>query len=133
MHVACILYPRAEANSDFNMEHYLAVHLKLGFGLMKKLFGVAPVRALVQYATRGLDGKPASAPYLVICQVVFESRAHLDLFLDVFRNEAAARALAADWPNYCPQSPEIVIGEFLELPGVQILEGADQVIAGVKL
>jgi hypothetical protein len=128
MHVVSIMYPRENAQSSFDMEHYLSVHLKLGFRLMKKHFGVVPEKALVQHSTRGMDNSPRSARYLTICWVCFKSRADADLFVDVFGIEEVAQALTTDWSNYCPLPPDIVIGEVMELSGEEVVTDADAVL-----
>ena len=135
MHVVSVLYPRTETRADFNLDHYISIHLKLGFRLMQKHYGVVPISALVQHSTRGMDNTPASSPYLAICWVCFRSREEADLFVQIFQIEEAATALTADWCNYCPAPPRIVIGEVLELKGEDIIEGSEEVLRrlGIQL
>jgi hypothetical protein len=129
MQIVSVLYPGNSGDDRFDLDHYINVHLKLGFGLMKKHFGVAPERAIVLHTTSGTDGSTVSTRYLAICFVVFKSRADAALFAKVFAIDEAAKALQADWANYCPAAPEIILGAALELTGAGILEGADQVLA----
>jgi hypothetical protein len=129
MQIVSVLYPRASGDPRFNLDHYIDVHLKLGFGLMWKHFGAAPERAIVLHTTSGIDGSPVTSPYLAICFVVFRSREDADLFAKVFAIDEAAKALQADWANYCPAAPEIIVGAALELSGAEILEGAEHVLA----
>jgi hypothetical protein len=137
MQIVSVLYPRASGDdglnrdhgSRFNLDHYIDVHLKLGFGLMRKHFGTAPERAIVLHTTSGMDGSAVLSRYLAVCFVVFKSREDAALFAKVFAIDEAAKALQADWANYCPAAPEIVVGAGLELSGAEILEGADDVLA----
>jgi hypothetical protein len=127
------MYPRENAESSFNLEHYVAVHLKLGFRLMQKHYGFAPEAALVQHSTRGMDGTPASSPYLAVCWVMFRTRADADRFIEIFGIGEVAAALTADWKNYCPLPPKIAIGEVMELSGADILKDSEPVLRQLNL
>jgi hypothetical protein len=128
MHVVSVMYPRGDSGSGFNFEYYVSVHLKLGFRLMQKHFGVVPEKALIQHPTRGMDDDPASARYATVCWVCFKSRADADLFGKVFAIEEVAQVLRADWANYCAEPPDFVLGEVLELSGIDILQNADALL-----
>lgn len=120
MHVLSFLYPH-EAGAVFNKEHFLRVHLPLGIGLTHKHLGLKPIKILVFTPTRGGDGTADSAIYGAVSSVFLESRADLDKFATLFNYQEAAERLSADFKNYTPHPPQVLLSETVELNDMDAL------------
>ena len=114
MHILSFLYPH-EKGYVFNKEHFIKVHLPLGIGLTHKHLGMKPVKIVVFVPTRGGDGSPDSAPYGAISSVYFETRAEVDRFATLFDYQEAAERLSADFKNYTPHPPQVMLSETVDL------------------
>lgn len=120
MHVLSFMYPH-EPGTVFNQDHFLRVHLPLGIGLTHKHLGLKPVKILVFTPTRGGDGSADSAAYGAVSSVFLESRADLDKFATLFNYQEAAERLSADFKNYTPHPPQVLLSETVELNDMDAL------------
>ena len=111
MYCVRIMYPNLPG-SKFNYEHYFAVHLPLGLGLLKKHFGVAPVR--VEADTKPYSAPGVPHPYHMINSLYFKTKDEADAFVRLFGVEEAARLLKEDWPKYTSADPAIQLAEVLD-------------------
>ena len=130
MYVVNVMYPN-EPGSEFNMQHYLDVHMPMGIGLLHKLFGVKPRRVEVQGDTYGPDRTSASAKYHCVCTLYFDTKEDADQFIGVFENEEAAVMLAADWPKYTVGEPVAFLGRSFELDADDLIARSEKVLNAV--
>ena len=128
MYVVNVMYPN-EPGSEFNMQHYLDVHMPMGVGLLHKLFGVKPRRVEIQADTYGADRTSATAKYHCVCVLYFDTKEEADQFTGVFENEEAAAMLAADWPNYTVGEPVVLLGRSFDLDPEDLLARAGKVLS----
>ena len=113
MHMVAFMYPNRPGET-FNYDHFVKVHLPLGVGLTKKHLDLKPKKIVVYAPTRSSDPN-AQAPYIAISSVFFETQAEADKFARLFEVEEAARRLSADFPNYTPAPPEVLVAKVSEL------------------
>lgn len=119
MYMVAFMYPN-RPGATFNYDHFVKVHLPLGVGLTKKHLGIKPKKIVVYSPTR--SGDPAAlAPYITISSVFFETQADADKFARLFEVEEAARRLSADFPNYTPAPPEVLVAKVSELTDMDTL------------
>lgn len=114
MYMVAFMYPNTE-NGSFNFDHFVNVHLPMGLSLTQKHLSIKPKKIVVYSPTRGADGTPASAAYITISSVFFDSREEADIFAGLFEVEEAARRLSADFANYTPAAPDVLIAKVTEL------------------
>lgn len=119
MYMVAFMYPN-RPGATFNYEHFVKVHLPLGLALTKKHLGLKPKKIVVYSPTR--NGDPAApAPYITISSVFFETQGEADKFSRLFDVEEAARRLSADFPNYTPAPPEVLVAKVAELTDMDAL------------
>ena len=128
MYVVNVMYPN-EPGSEFDMQHYLDVHMPMGVGLLHKLFGVNPRRVEIQAETYGPDRTNATAKYHCCCVLYFDAKEEADQFIGVFENEAAAAMLAADWPNYTVGEPVVVFGRAFDIDPDDLIARSENVLS----
>lgn len=120
MHMVAFMYPNAPG-ATFNFEHFIQVHLPLGVGLTDKHLHIRPRKIVVYSPTAGGDGTSASAAYITISSVFFDTQAEAETFAGLFEVEEAARRLSEDFPNYTPAPPEVLVAEVVELHDMDAL------------
>ncbi|MEM7542781.1 MAG: hypothetical protein AAF384_14540 [Pseudomonadota bacterium] len=129
MYVVHVMYPNpADATQEFDMRHYLEVHMPMGIGYLHREFGVRPCRVEVCGGTYGADRTNASADYNCFGSVYFETKQEADTFIELFEMERPRGVLAADWPKYTPADPIAVLGEIKVLDIDETLEKGKAVI-----
>ena len=117
MYMVAFMYPNKPA-ATFNFEHFVTVHLPLGLHQTFKHLSLKP-RKLVVYSPTWNAGNPnALLPYIAISSVFFETRAEAEKFSGLFAVEEAARLLSADFPNYTPGPPDVMMAEVTELTDI---------------
>ena len=131
VHCVHIAYPRI-AGADFDLDHYLAVHVPLGVGLLWRHFGVKPDRVLLAHGTYGPDRTGASAPYDVVATMIFARKEDADRFIDVFQTPEAAALIQADWERFTKAQPIAVLGELRELDPDDLLARSDDVLTATS-
>lgn len=131
MYCVMIMYPRAEGG-QFDLKHYLDVHMPMGVGLLFKHTGVKPVKVVIQTENHGMDGSAGSSAYNTLCSVYFNTEQEANQFITVFNIEEAARLLKADWPKYTNTNPIAEIGRAFELDVDELICKSDKVIATAK-
>lgn len=112
MHCVRILYPK-KPGSSFDWDHYYAVHLPLGLGLLAEHCGITPARVEVDQQMSS-DGKGGPSPYHCICSVYFTDKQQADAMVALFGIEEARRLLSEDWPKYTELAPELLVCEVIE-------------------
>ncbi len=118
MYRVAFMYPNKQG-AVFNLEHFIRVHLPLGLHQTFKHLGLKPVK-LVVYSPAWNAGNPgALLPYIAISSVFFPTRAEAERFCGLFAVEEAARLLSADFPNYTPGPPDVMMAEVTELTDVE--------------
>lgn len=114
MYMVAFMYPNQPGGS-FDRQHFLDVHLPLGLSQTFKHLQLKP-RKLVVYSPTVNAGNPtALLPYIAISSVFFDTRADAEKFSTLFSFEEAARLLSADFPNYTPGPPDVMLAEVTEL------------------
>lgn len=117
MYMVAFMYPN-KVGGTFNREHFLNVHLPLGLSQTLKHLGLRPLK-LVVYSPAWNVGNPAALlPYIAISSVFFDSRADAEKFSTLFSFEEAARLLSADFVNYTPGPPDVMMAEVTELTDI---------------
>jgi len=111
MYCVRIMYPNLPG-SKFNYDHYFAVHLPLGLGLLKKHTGVTPVRVEADTKPYSAPGEPH--PYHMINSLYFKTKDDADAFVRLFGIEEAAQLLREDWPKYTEADPKVQLAEVVE-------------------
>lgn len=114
MYMVAFLYPSADGYK-FNYEHLVNSHLPLGVGLTYKHLNVKPRKIVVYSPVHGADNKPESSPYSAITNVYFDTKEEAEIFLGLFDVEEAARRLSADFPNYTPGPPSVLMARVSEV------------------
>lgn len=112
MHMVAFMYPNAPG-AAFDFDHFLGVHLPLGLGLTLKHLNLTPTKIVVYSPTSAAGG--AQAPYITISSVFFETQEQAEAFSRLFEVEEAARRLSADFPNYTPGPPDVLVARVVEL------------------
>ena len=120
MFMVAFMYPN-KPGATFNLEHFLRVHLPLGLHQTFKHLGLKPVKLVVYSPTRNVGNPAVLLPYIAISSVFFRSRAEAEKFSGLFAVEEAARLLSADFPNYTPGPPDVMLAEVTELTDVDAL------------
>jgi hypothetical protein len=117
VYMVAFMYPN-KPGGIFNLEHFLNVHLPLGLSQTLKHLNLRP-RKLVVYSPTSNVGNPAALlPYIAISSVFFDTEAEAIRFSGLFGFEEAARLLSADFPNYTPGPPDVMMAEVTELTDV---------------
>lgn len=116
MHMVAFMYPNAPG-AVFDFDHFLNVHLPLGLGLTQKHLKLTPKKIVVYSPTSGAGG--AMAPYIAISSVFFETQQEAEAFSRLFEVEEAARRLSADFPNYTPGVPDVMMAAVVELTDME--------------
>jgi hypothetical protein len=120
MYMVAFCYPN-KLGGTFDFEHFVNVHLPLGLAQTLKHLQLRP-RKLVVYSPTWNVGNPAALlPYIAISSVFFETRAEAEKFSTLFSFEEAARLLSADFPNYTPGPPDVMMAEVTELTDVDAI------------
>ena len=119
MHIVAFMYPNRDGAS-FNYDHFVKVHLPLGVALMKKHVNLVPEKIVVYSDTRN-GAAETTPPYGAISSVFFNNRKDAETFVGMFRIEAARSLLTADFPNYTPAPPEVLVAEVAELRDMDAL------------
>jgi hypothetical protein len=125
MFMVAFMYPN-RAGGTFNRDHFLNVHLPLGLSQTFKHLGLKPQKLVVYSPTWNVGNPGALLPYIAISSVFFATRAEAEKFAGLFGVEEAARLLSADFPNYTPGPPDVMMAEVTELTDI------DAVIASHK-
>jgi hypothetical protein len=118
MYMVAFMYPN-KPGATFNREHFFKVHLPLGLYQTFKHLGLKPVKLVVYSPTSNVGNPSALLPYIAISSVFFGTRAEADKFSGLFAVEEAARLLSADFPNYTPGAPDVMMAEVTELTDVE--------------
>ncbi|MEP7242781.1 MAG: hypothetical protein ABI885_03755, partial [Gammaproteobacteria bacterium] len=79
-----------------------------------KHLGLKPVKLVVYSPTSNVGNPGALLPYIAISSVFFNTRAEAEKFSRLFGVEEAARLLSADFPNYTPGPPDVMMAEVTE-------------------
>lgn len=117
MYMVAFLYPN-KPGGTFNFEHFVKVHLPLGLSQTLKHLGLKPVKVVVYSPTWNVGNPGALLPYITLSSVFFETRAEAEEFSTLFSYEEAARKLSADFPNYTPGPPDVMMAEVTELTDI---------------
>jgi len=112
MYCVRIMYP-ALPGTTFDYDYYLANHVALGVGLLKKHGGVSPVRVEVDIHPFGLpDGK---VPNHAINSLYFTTREEAEGFIKLFGIEEPVEEMKRDWGRYTSSPPEFMISEVIDM------------------
>ena len=120
MYMVAFCYPNKPGGS-FNFQHFVNVHLPLGLHQTFKHLGLKPVKLVVYSPTWNVGNPGALLPYIAISSVFFHTRAEAEKFAGLFAVEEAARLLSADFPNYTPGPPDVMMAEVTEFTDVDAL------------
>jgi hypothetical protein len=123
MYMVAFLYPN-QPGATFNFEHFVKVHLPLGLAQTLKHMALKPTKLVVYSPTWNVGNPAALLPYIAISSVFFNTRAEAEKFSGLFGFEEAARLLSADFPNYTPGPPDVMMAEVTELNDVDALIAA---------
>jgi hypothetical protein len=124
MYMVAFMYPNKQG-ATFNFEHFVKVHLPLGLRLTFKHLGLKPTKLVVYSPAWNAGDSQALLPYIAISSVFFNTRAEAEKFSGLFGVEEAARLLSADFPNYTPGPPDVMLAEVTELTDVEGLIAID--------
>jgi hypothetical protein len=113
MYMVAFCYPNKEGGT-FNYEHFVNVHLPLGLAQTLKHLQLKPKKLVVYSPTWNVGNPEALLPYIAISSVFFETKAEAEKFSGLFGFEEAARLLCADFPNYTPGPPDVMMAEVTE-------------------
>ena len=113
-------YPNKPGGS-FNFQHFVDVHLPLGLHQTFKHLGLKPVKLVVYSPTWNVGNPAALLPYIAISSVFFDTQAEAEKFSGLFAVEEAARLLSADFPNYTPGPPDVMMAEVTEFTDADAL------------
>jgi hypothetical protein len=113
-------YPNKQGGA-FNYQHFVDVHLPLGLHQTFKHLGLKPVKLVVYSPTWNVGNPAALLPYIAISSVFFRTRAEAEKFSGLFAVEEAARLLSADFPNYTPGPPDVMMAEVTEFTDADAL------------
>lgn len=120
MYMVAFLYTN-KPGGTFNLDHFLNVHLPLGLSQTLKHLQLKPKKLVVYSPTWNVGNPGALLPYIAISSVFFETRAEAEKFSGLFGFEEAARLLSADFPNYTPGPPDVMMAQVTELDDVDAL------------
>lgn len=123
MYMVAFMYPN-KVGGTFNLEHFLEVHLPLGLHQTFKHLALKPVKLVVYSPTWNVGYPQGLLPYIAISSVFFNTRAEAEKFSGLFGFEEAARLLSADFPNYTPGPPDVMMAEVTELTDIDALIAA---------
>jgi hypothetical protein len=118
--MVAFMYPN-KPDGAFNREHFLNVHLPLGLSQTFKHLRLKPKKLVVYSPTANVGNPGALLPYIAVSSVFFETRAEAEKFAGLFGFEEAARLLSADFPNYTPGPPDVMMAEVTELTDIDAL------------
>jgi hypothetical protein len=113
MYMVAFCYPNKEGGT-FNYEHFVNVHLPLGLAQTLKHLNLKPTRLVVYSPAWNVGNPTALLPYIAISSVFFATKAEAEKFSGLFGFEEAARLLSADFPNYTPGPPDVMMAEVTE-------------------
>jgi hypothetical protein len=132
MYAVSIRYPRKDGET-FDFDHWANVHMPLGVATFRRTNGIAPRKVMVQHATFGMDGQPASADAYATIWLLFDTRAGLDGFMRLHNDPVASANLAEDFGNYAPLPPRIVMGEVTVFEDMEaVLKRGESLLESVK-
>jgi hypothetical protein len=117
MYMVAFCYPN-KPGGEFNFEHFVDVHLPLGLSQTLKHLKLKPVKLVVYSPTWNVGNPAALLPYIAVSSVFFETRAEAEKFSTLFSFEEAARLLSADFPNYTPGPPDVMMAQVTELTDI---------------
>ena len=120
MYMVAFCYPNKSGGS-FNFQHFVDVHLPLGLHQTFKHLGLKPVKLVVYSPTWNVGNPAALLPYIAISSVFFDTRAEAEKFSGLFAVEEAARLLSADFPNYTPGPPDVMMAKVTEFTDADAL------------
>lgn len=114
MHIVAFMYP-GKAGTKFDVNHFLRVHLPMGLSLTRKHLQLVPKKIVVYTDDTGAGRNAELSPYLAISSVFFDEEEDAKTFAGLFSVEEAARLLSADFPNYTPAPPHVLVAKVTEL------------------
>jgi len=120
VYMVAFCYPNKPGGS-FNFQHFVNVHLPLGLHQTFKHLGLKPVKLVVYSPTWNVGNPAALLPYIAISSVFFDTRAEAEKFSGLFAVEEAARLLSADFPNYTPGPPDVMMAKVTEFTDADAL------------
>lgn len=120
MYMVAFCYPN-KPGGTFNFEHFVNVHLPLGLAQTLKHLKLKPEKLVVYSPMWNVADPKALLPYIAISSVFFKTRADAEKFSTLFSFEEAARLLSADFPNYTPGPPDVMMAQVTELTDVDAL------------
>lgn len=120
MYMVAFMYPN-KAGGRFDFDHFVNVHLPLGLAQTLKHLKLKPMKLVVYSPTWNVGNPNALLPYIAISSVFFETKAEAEKFSGLFAVEEAARLLSADFPNYTPGPPDVMMAQVTELTDVDAL------------
>ena len=120
MYMVAFCYPN-KAGGKFDFEHFVNVHLPLGLAQTLKHLGLKPKKLVVYSPTWNVGNPQALLPYIAVSSVFFETRAEAEKFSTLFSFEEAARLLSADFPNYTPGPPDVMMAQVTEFTDADAL------------
>jgi len=123
MYMVAFMYPNKQG-ATFNLDHFIKVHLPLGLHQTFKHLAIKPKKLVVYSPTWNVGPPGALLPYIAISSCFFDTRADAEKFSGLFGFEEAARLLSADFPNYTPGPPDVMMAEVTELTDVNSLIAA---------
>lgn len=120
MYMVAFMYPN-KVNGKFDFEHFVNVHLPLGLSQTLKHLKLKPRKLVVYSPTWNVGNPNALLPYIAISSVFFDTRADAERFSGLFGIEEAARLLSADFPNYTPGPPDVMMAQVTELTDIDAI------------
>ena len=117
MYMVAFMYPN-KPGGTFDYEHFVNVHLPLGLSLTRKHLKLTPKKVVVYSPIWNVGNPAAPLPYITISSVFFETKADAEKFSGLFGVEEAACLLSADFPNYTPGPPDVMMAEVTELTDI---------------
>lgn len=119
-HIVAFCYPNAP-DGEFDLRHFVDVHLPLGLSQTLKHLGLKPRKIVVYSPTANVGPPGKSLPYIAISSVFFDTLADAEKFATLFSYEEAARLLSADFANYTPGPPDVMLAQVHELTDIDAL------------
>lgn len=119
-YMVAFCYPNRPGGA-FDLKHFVDVHLPLGLSQTLKHLQLKPRKLVVYSPTWNVGAPGALLPYIAISSVFFDTRADAEKFSTLFAYEEAARLLSADFPNYTPGPPDVMMAEVHEFTDVDAL------------
>jgi hypothetical protein len=120
MFMVAFCYPN-KPGGRFNFRHFVDVHLPLGLSQTLKHLGLKPEKIVVYSPTSNVVDPATLLPYIAISSVFFRTRAEAEKFSGLFGFEEAAQLLSADFPNYTPGPPDVMMAEVTEFTDIDAL------------